>query len=62
MDTKKKDIKKKNGNKKPLAKTDKNKSNNIIRLNRQFNSKNFIYTLKLRNIFIVIIIIFILLL
>ena len=62
MDTKKKDIKKKNGNKKPLAKTDKNKSNNVIRLNRQFNSKNFIYTLKLRNIFIVIIIIFILLL
>ena len=60
----KKDTKKKKTNKfesKSInSKTD-NKSN-IISLNRNFDSKNLVYTPKLRNTFIVIIIIFILLL
>ena len=43
-------------------KVKKDESSNIIHLNRNFDSKNLIYTPKLRNTFIVIIIIFILLL
>ena len=73
MDTNKKDIKKKNINKKQSTninkKKDKNpvkikkeKDSNVISLNRKFDSKNLIYTPKLRNTFIVILIIFILLL
>ena len=74
MDTNKKNIKKKPSNKQDnkkkninkanvkIAKTKKNESSNVISLNRHFDSKNLIYTSKLRNTFIVIIIIFILLL
>ncbi len=77
MDTNKKNIKKvqntknreKNHSTKTIKKKDKNtvkikkeKDSNIISLNRKFDSTNFIYTSKLRNTFIVIIIIFILIL
>lgn len=73
MNTNKKDIKSKNTHKKQstitdkkqeknIAKIKKEKDSNVISLNRKFNSKNLIYTPKLRNTFIVIIIIFILLL
>ncbi len=44
------------------VKIKKEENSNIIHLNRNFDSKNLIYTPKLRNTFIVIIIIFILLL
>ena len=47
---------------KSLVKVKKEKDSNVITLNRKFDSKNLIYTPKLRNTFIVIIIIFILLL
>ena len=45
-----------------MTKIKKEKNSNVISLNRKFDSKNLIYTSKLRNIFIVIIVIFILLL
>ena len=74
MDTNKKNTKKKPSNKQDnkkkninktnvkMAKTKKNESSNVISLNRKFDGKNLIYTPKLRNIFIVIVIIFVLLL
>ena len=74
MDTNKKNMKKKTSNKQDIKKKTRNKTNikmaktktdensNVISLNRNFDSKNLIYTPKLRNIFIVIIIIFVLLL
>ena len=52
----------KNEKTKSIAKIKKEKNSNVISLNRKFDSKNLIYTPKLRNAFIVIIIIFILLL
>ena len=39
-----------------------NKDSNVISLNRNFNSKNLIYTSKLRNTFVVIVLVFVLLL
>ena len=69
MDTNKKNMKKKTSNKQDnkkkninksnakLAKTKKDETSNVISLNRKFDGKNLIYTPKLRNIFIVIIII-----
>ena len=74
MDTNKKNIKKKPSNKQDnkkkninksnvkLSKTKKDETSNVISLNRKFDGKNLIYTPKLRNIFIVIVIIFVLLL
>ena len=50
---------KKSNNKNIKVKKDKN--SNVINLNRNFNAKNLIYTHKLRNTFIIIILIFILL-
>ncbi len=47
---------------KSLTKIKKGKDSNVINLNRNFDSKNLIYTPKLRNTFIVILVIFILLL
>ena len=44
-----------------MIKIKKEKNSNVISLNRNFDSKNLIYTPKLRNTFIVIIVIFILL-
>ena len=69
MDTNNKNIKNKHTQKKHTTKTDKknvktkkDKNSNVISLNRKFDSKNLIYTPKLRNTFIVIILVFILLL
>lgn len=45
-----------------MIKIKKEKNSNVISLNRKFDSKNLIYTTKLRNTFIVIIVIFVLLL
>ena len=45
-----------------MTKIKKEKDSNVISLNRKFDSKNLIYTTKLRNTFIVIIVIFVLLL
>ena len=52
----------KNEKNKSLAKIIKDKNSNVISLNRKFDSKNLIYTTKLRNIFIVIVLTFVLLL
>ena len=51
-----------NTNKKSKKARKKQEDSNIINLNRNFDSKNLIYTPKLRNTFIIIIIIFVLLL
>ena len=48
--------------KKATTKIKKEKDSNIITLNRKFDGKNLIYTTKLRNVFIVIILVFIILL
>ena len=48
--------------KKATTKIKKEKDSNIIALNRKFDGKNLIYTTKLRNVFIVIILVFIILL
>ena len=45
-----------------MTKIKKEKDSNVISLNRKFDSKNLIYTTQLRNTFIVIIVIFVLLL
>ena len=45
--------------KKATTKIKKEKDSNIITLNRKFDGKNLIYTTKLRNVFIVIILVFI---
>lgn len=51
-----------NKNRKNTGKNIHNKNSNIISLNRKFDGTNLIYTKKLRNTFIVIVIVFILLL
>ena len=48
--------------KKATTKIKKEKDSNIITLNRKFDGKNLIYTTKLKNVFIVIILVFIILL
>ena len=48
--------------KKATTKIKKEKDSNIITLNRKFDGKNLIYTTKLRNVFIVILLVFIILL
>ena len=48
--------------KKATTKIKKEKDSNVITLNRKFDGKNLIYTTKLRNVFIVIILVFIILL
>lgn len=48
--------------KKATTKIKKEKDSNVITLNRKFDGKNLIYTTKLRNVFIVILLVFIILL
>ena len=73
MDTNKKDIKNKKPNKSDKKNTKKqtvniskntkkNNDSNVISLHRNFDSKNLIYTPKLRNTFIIIILVLVLLL
>ena len=58
----KKSNKKNNDLKKATTKIKKEKDSNVITLNRKFDGKNLIYTTKLRNVFIVILLVFIILL
>ena len=48
--------------KKATAKIKREKDSNVITLNRKFDGKNLIYTTKLRNVFIIILLIFVILL